>query len=152
MRKLPFKYVCIETDFYLKGLTDKRWLQKRGCKFWDYWKSPTANNDYDLGPIYGYEWLNWGKEYRDKDSKKGINQLKWLISEIKHNSDSKRLLVTQWNPTNNKHCSIPPCPFAFQILKYGDKLNLVFYQRSVDVCLGLPNDFAQYALYIKSYL
>lgn len=148
LRKLPFKSVSVETDFYLKGLTDKQWLEDRGCKFWSHWHSPTSNDENDLGPIYGYEWRNWGSDYKNK-SHKGIDQLKNLIKEIKHNPESKRMVVTQWNPSNIEHCSIPPCPFAFQILKYGNKLNMIFYQRSVDVCLGLPNDFAQYALLLQ---
>jgi thymidylate synthase len=148
LRALPFKSVAIETDFYLKGLTDKKWLKDRGCNFWSHWSSPTSDDEHDLGPIYGFEWRNWGKKYRNESSV-GIDQLKNLISEIKTNPESKRLVVTQWNPTNMEHCSIPPCPFAFQILKYGNTLNMVFYQRSVDVCLGLPNDFAQYALLLQ---
>ncbi len=148
LRKLPFRSVAVETDFYLKGLTDKKWLQDRGCKFWDHWSSPTSNDDSDLGPIYGFEWRNWGRDYRGVEAK-GVDQLKKLIHEIKINPDSKRLVVSQWNPANMEHCSIPPCPFAFQILKYGNKLNMIFYQRSVDVCLGLPNDFAQYALLLE---
>jgi thymidylate synthase len=148
LRKLPFKSVTVETDFYLKGLTDKKWLQDRGCNFWNHWSSPTSDDENDLGPIYGYEWRNWGNNYRN-DSGKGLDQLKNLINDIKTNPESKRLVVTQWNRANMEHCSIPPCPFAFQILKYGNKLNMIFYQRSVDVCLGLPNDFAQHALLLQ---
>lgn len=148
LRKLPFQSVCVETDFYLKGLTNKKWLLDRGCNFWKYWNSPTSDTTDDLGPIYGYEWRNWGIDYKLKQGK-GIDQLKKLILEIKRNPESKRLIVSAWNPLNLEHCSIPACPFAFQILKYGDKLNMIFYQRSVDVCLGLPNDFAQYALLLQ---
>ena len=69
LRKLPFRSVSVETDFYLKGLTDKRWLEDRGCNFWKYWNSPTSDDKNDLGPIYGFEWRNWGLDYENKSDK-----------------------------------------------------------------------------------
>jgi thymidylate synthase len=145
---MPQKSMRVETEFYLKGYTDKKWLTDRGCHFWDQWQSNQSENPNDLGPTYGFEWRNFGADYKGIGdyTDQGVDQIKLLIEKIKENPESKRLVVSQWNPKDIDQQSIPPCPFAFQILKYGDELCLIFYQRSADVCLGLPNDFAQHAL------
>jgi thymidylate synthase len=148
IRKMPQKSIRVETEFYLKGYTDRSWLQKNGCTFWNNWENKEFEDKDDLGPTYGFEWRNWGKEYLgiNKHNGKGIDQIQLLLKEIKENPESKRLIVTQWNPSDVSKFVIPPCPFSFQIIKYENKLNLIFYQRSGDLCLGVPNDFAQHAL------
>jgi thymidylate synthase len=152
-REMPKKSMMVETEFYLKGYTDKNWLQERGCHFWDHWTSKIPKSENDLGPTYGFEWRHWNAKYdgiRDY-SGEGVDQIAWVIDQLKNNPESKRLVVSQWNASDIENQAIPPCPFAFQLLKYGNKLNLVFYQRSADICLGLPNDFAQHALLLHLF-
>lgn len=153
LRQMPQKSIRVETEFYLKGYTDKKWLQNRGCHFWDYWQSKNSLDQNDLGPTYGFEWRNFGADYKGIDTHegKGVDQIKWVLEELKKDPESKRLIVSQWNPKDIDQQPIPPCPFAFQLLKYGEKLNLIFYQRSADACLGLPNDFAQHALLLHLF-
>ncbi len=148
LRKMPQKSIRVETEFYLKGYTDKKWLIDHGCHFWDYWQNPKSKDQNDLGPTYGFEWRNFGADYKGigNYSGQGIDQIMYLIKTIKEDPESKRLIVSQWNPKDLDQQAVPPCSFAFQILKYGDELTMIFYQRSADVCLGLPNDFAQHAL------
>lgn len=148
LRRLPEKSMRVETEFYLKGLTDRRWLQERGCHFWDAWNHPRHKDPDDIGPTYGFAWRHFGISYEGikNYAGQGRDQIAWLLHELKTNPESKRLVVSQWDPCALEEQLIPPCPFAFQVLKYGEELNLVFYQRSADVALGLPNDFAQHAL------
>lgn len=153
LRKMPQKGMRVETEFYIKGYTDKSWLTERGCHFWDDFQSKTPDNPNDLGPTYGFEWRHFGADYRGvgDHGNQGIDQIKWVVEQLKQNPESKRLIVSQWNPKDIDRQVIPPCPFAFQLLKYGNELNLTFYQRSGDVCLGLPNDFAQHALLLHLF-
>lgn len=153
LRQMPEKSMRVETEFYLKGYTDKQWLIDRGCHFWDHWSSKKSDNKNDLGPTYGFEWRNFGAEYKgigDYEGQ-GKDQIKWVLEELKKDPESKRLIVSQWNPKDIDQQAIPPCPFAFQLIKYGEKLNLIFYQRSGDICLGVPNDFAQHALLLHLF-
>ena len=153
LRKMPQKSMRVETEFYLKGYTDKSWLTERGCHFWDYWKNRQSGDENDLGPTYGFEWRHFGADYKGIDDYQGqgIDQIKWVLEKLKKYPENKRLVVSQWNPKDIDQQAIPPCPFAFQLLKHGDELNLIFYQRSADVCLGLPNDFAQHALLLHLF-
>lgn len=153
LRKMPQKSMRVETEFYLKGYTDKSWLTERGCHFWDHWQSKKSDNSNDLGPTYGFEWRHFGADYTgigDYEGQ-GIDQIKWVIEKLKKYPENKRLVVSQWNPQDIDQQAIPPCPFAFQLLKHGNELNLIFYQRSGDVCIGLPNDFAQHALLLHLF-
>lgn len=153
LRKMPQKSMRVETEFYLKGYTDKKWLQDRGCHFWDYWSNRTSDDENDLGPTYGFEWRHFGADYKGIGdyTGQGVDQIKWVIEKLKKYPENKRLVVSQWNPKDIDQQAIPPCPFAFQLLKHGEELNLIFYQRSADVCLGLPNDFAQHALLLELF-
>ncbi len=153
LRKMPQKSMRVETEFYLKGYTDKKWLIDRGCHFWDYWQNKNSDDPNDLGPTYGFEWRHWNAEYTGiGDYKgKGVDQIKWVIEKLKKYPENKRLVVSQWNASDINQQAIPPCPFAFQLLKHGDKLNLIFYQRSGDLCIGVPNDFAQHALLLHLF-
>jgi thymidylate synthase len=153
LRKMPQKSMRVETEFYLKGYTDKKWLNDRGCHFWDHWHNKKSENTNDLGPTYGFEWRHFGSDYTGIEdyTGKGVDQIKWVLEKIKKYPESKRLVVSQWNPNDIDQQSIPPCPFAFQLIKHGEELNIIFYQRSADVCIGLPNDFAQHALLLHLF-
>ena len=153
LRKMPQKSMRVETEFYLQGYTDKKWLTNRGCHFWDYWQNRQSDDPNDLGPTYGFEWRYFGADYTGIGdySGQGIDQIKWVIEKLKKYPENKRLVVCQWNPKDIDRQAIPPCPFAFQLLKHGGELNMIFYQRSGDVCLGLPNDFAQHALLLHLF-
>jgi thymidylate synthase len=158
-RKMPQKSMRVETEFYLRGYTDKKWLQDRGCHFWDYWSNKHSEDENDLGPTYGFQWRHFGAHYNglkndesaDNYSNKGIDQIAWVLEKLKRYPDNKRLVVSQWNPADIDQQAIPPCPFAFQLLRTHEKLNLIFYQRSGDLCIGVPNDFAQHALLLHLF-
>lgn len=153
LRKMPQQSMRVETEFYLRGYTDKKWLTDRGCHFWDNWHNKKSKDLNDLGPTYGFEWRNFGAKYHGIGDYKGqgVDQIKWVLKKLKKYPENKRLVVSQWNPQDIDQQAIPPCPFAFQLLKEGDKLNIIFYQRSSDICIGLPNDFAQHALLLHLF-
>ena len=161
-KKLPFRLVATELEFFIKGYTDKRWLQEREVHIWDEWSSP-QNAPYghdqdakqkmleerDLGPIYGFQWRHFGAEYIRYDTDytgKGIDQLKEVVDTLKTNPDSRRMLVSSWNPKDIPLMALPPCHYAFQVNVIDGKLNLMWDQRSVDTMLGLPFNIASYGL------
>ena len=162
LRKIPFRLIASELEFNLRGITDKRWLQERGNHIWDAWCNPSlvtyAHDDgtkqrmleeRDLGPLYGFEWRHFGARYEgyDKDySDCGVDQIAWLLEIIKTDPNSKRMVVSCWNPQHLDQQAIPPCPFAFEVSICGNMMHLFLFQRSVDIMLGFPFDFAQYAL------
>jgi thymidylate synthase len=162
LRNIPIRLIASELDFYLKGLTDKRWLQERDNHIWDKFANSQKVKygrdaeerakmelENDLGPIYGFQWRHFGAEYRGSEcdyTGEGIDQIKRIIERIKRHPDSKSLVVSGWNPAQIEQMAVPLCPFAFQIIRFGDQLNLSFFQRSIDCMVGLPFDFAQYAL------
>ena len=154
--------MAVELEFFIKGLTDKQWLKDRKCHIWDQWCSPDKvpyahdeetkkkmAEERDLGPIYGFQWRHFGADYKDYDTDytdQGIDQLKNLIDTIKNNPIDRRMMVMAWNPTAQKYMALPPCHYNFQVTITGDKLNLMWNQRSVDVALGLPFNISSYAL------
>lgn len=159
---VPLRLIASELEFFIKGLTDKNWLIENNNHIWDEWCSPDKvpyNNDEetkkkmaaerDLGPIYGWQWRNFGSDYQAYDKapvEQGIDQLKTLIETIKKDPSSRRLLVSAWNPIDLPRMALPPCHYSFQVTVIGNKLNLLWNQRSVDVALGLPFNIASYAL------
>ena len=161
-KKMPFRVMAVELEFFIKGLTDKQWLKDRKCHIWDQWCSPDKvpyahdeetkkkmAEERDLGPIYGFQWRHFGADYKDYDTDytdQGIDQLKNLIDTIKNNPIDRRMMVMAWNPTAQKYMALPPCHYNFQVTITGDKLNLMWNQRSVDVALGLPFNISSYAL------
>lgn len=161
-KAVPLRLVASELEFFIKGITDKDWLKSRDNHIWDEWcspdKVPYSNDEQtkkemakerELGPIYGFQWRNFGAEYDsyDKPPKtQGIDQLKNLVETIKNNPTDRRMIVMAWNPSAQKHMALPPCHYGFQVIITGDKLNLTWMQRSVDVALGLPFNIASYGL------
>lgn len=161
-KQVGFCTVASELEFFIKGLTDKRWLQKRNNHIWDEWATPTkaayGNSDIDksimaketdLGPIYGYQWRYWGTKYTNSTTRyydTGIDQLAWVVSELKRNPESRRMLVSAWNVDDVPSMALPPCHYAWQVTVVDGKLNLLWNQRSVDTMLGLPFNIASYGL------
>ena len=146
-KKLHLKSIIYELLWFLKGDTNIKYLQENGVKIWDAW----ADANGDLGPVYGHQWRNWNSEE--------IDQITELITELKSNPNSRRMLVSAWNPSvlpdtkksfaenvaNNK-AALPPCHAFFQFYVSDRKLSCQLYQRSADIFLGVPFNIASYAL------
>lgn len=146
-KKLHLKSIIHELLWFLKGDTNIKYLQEHGVKIWDAW----ADSNGDLGPVYGHQWRNWNSEE--------IDQIADLIQELKTNPNSRRMLVSAWNPSvlpdtktsfeenvaNNK-AALPPCHAFFQFYVADGKLSCQLYQRSADIFLGVPFNIASYAL------
>jgi len=161
-KKVPFKLVASELEFFIKGITDKKWLQERNNHIWDEWCTPLKVpyghdketkkkmlEERDLGPIYGFQWRNFNAEYDSWDrppKTKGIDQLKTVVKKLKENPNDRRMIVMAWNPSKLDEMALPPCHYGFQITVIDGKLNLLWNQRSVDTALGLPFNIASYAL------
>ena len=154
-RKLPFKSTKVELEFFIKGLRSKKWLQDRGCHYWDGWcnpkKVPYANDDDtkkkmsaedDLGLIYGTQWRNFHDpiaEYADKycnerGENEGIDQLKNVVDTLKKNPMDRRMIVSAWNPLVLPYAALPSCHYSWQVTVIDGHLNLAWNQRSIDVC------------------
>jgi thymidylate synthase len=163
-KQVPFKLVASELEFFIKGRTNKKWLQEQGNHIWDDWCTPDKvpygtdeetklkmKEEFDLGPIYGRQWrdFNGGNRF---DSNSGCDQLKAVVDTLKTNPEDRRMLVSAWNPLQLDSMALPPCHFAFQVVVTGeglDTLNLNWFQRSVDCFLGLPFNIASYGLLLK---
>jgi len=160
-KKVPFRLVATELEFFIKGITDKKWLQERNNHIWDEWctplKVPYAHDpetkkkmlaERDLGPLYGWQWRHFGAEYRDYRTNyegKGVDQLKKLVHDLKVKPYSRQMLVLAWNPVDIEKVIPPFCHYGFQVTVIGGRLNLFWSQRSIDVALGLPFNIASYA-------
>jgi len=161
-KKMPFKVIATELEFFIKGITDKQWLQERGNHIWDEWASPKKapyghdekskermKNERDLGPVYGFQWRHFGADYEghDKDhAGKGVDQLHRLIETLKTNPSDRRMIVNSWNAAQLQEMALPPCHYSFQVTVIKNKLNLLWNQRSIDTMLGLPFNIGSYAL------
>ena len=158
-KKLSLKTIVTELKWFLKGDTNIKYLQDNNCKIWDGDYNKSKRKDGELGPIYGKQWRDWGgikstriSQNRDKDGylgfeedhTLGIDQIKNLISDIKLNPNSRRLMVSAWNVGELKHMTLPPCHFQYQCYVVDGKLSLMWNQRSVDTFLGLPFNIASY--------
>ncbi|BDG39759.1 thymidylate synthase [Saccharococcus caldoxylosilyticus] len=136
-KKLHIRSIIYELLWFLKGDTNVRYLQENGVTIWDEW----ADENGDLGPIYGAQWRSW----KGADGKT-VDQISWVIEEIKRNPNSRRLLVSAWNVAELDEMKLPPCHYAFQFYVADGKLSCMWQQRSVDTFLGLPFNIASYAL------
>jgi thymidylate synthase len=136
-KKIHLKSVIHELLWFLKGDTNIKYLKDNGVSIWDEWADEFGN----LGPIYGYQWRSW-----PTPSGEHIDQISWLINEIKKNPDSRRLLVSAWNVADIPRMKLPPCHAFFQFYVHDKKLSCQLYQRSADVFLGVPFNIASYAL------
>jgi thymidylate synthase len=136
-KKLHVKSILYELLWFLQGDTNVRWLQEHGVHIWDEW----ADADGDLGPVYGYQWRSW-----PKPGGGAIDQISQLVAEIKRNPDSRRLIVTAWNPADVPRMALPPCHCLFQFYVGEGRLSCQLYQRSADIFLGVPFNIASYAL------
>ncbi len=136
-KKLHLRSIIIELLWFLRGETNVKWLQERGVSIWDEW----ADEDGELGPVYGYQWRSWPTS--DGES---IDQIKGLIKSLKENPNSRRHIVTAWNPALVDDMALPPCHTMFQFYVADGKLSCQLYQRSADIFLGVPFNIASYAL------
>ena len=154
-KKMGIKNIAAELEMFIKGVTDKKFLQDRNCHIWDEWcnpkKVPYGNDEEtkakmlaerDLGPIYGAQWVAF-----NGDKEKG-NQLKNVIETIKKDPTSRRLIVSAWNPLQLDQMALPPCHLGFELICYPktNKMDIIWAQRSCDSALGVPYDLASYAL------
>ncbi|MCR9227964.1 MAG: thymidylate synthase [Flavobacteriaceae bacterium] len=147
-KKLHLKSIVHELLWFLKGDTNIQYLQENGVRIWNEW----ANENGDLGPVYGHQWRNWNSEE--------IDQIKEVIETLKNNPNSRRMLVSAWNPSvmpdtsvsfsenvANGKAALPPCHAFFQFYVADGKLSCQLYQRSADIFLGVPFNIASYALF-----
>lgn len=135
-KKIHLKSVIHELLWFIKGETNIQYLKENGVKIWDEW----ANENGDLGPVYGKQWRSW-------DSKNGeIDQLKEVLKQLKNSPDSRRIIVSAWNVGELSEMALMPCHAFFQFYVADNKLSCQLYQRSADVFLGVPFNIASYAL------
>jgi len=136
-KKLHIKSIVYELLWFLRGETNVRWLQERGVRIWNEW----ADENGDLGPVYGSQWRSW------PDGRGGtIDQIANVVNSIKSKPDSRRHIVTAWNPAEVDDMALPPCHCLFQFYVADGKLSCQLYQRSADLFLGVPFNIASYAL------
>ncbi len=136
-KKLYVKAIIYELLWFLRGDTNVRYLQEHGVGIWDEW----ADASGELGPVYGYQWRSWPDGHGGT-----IDQIAQLIADIKRNPDSRRLIVTAWNPADVPKMALPPCHCLFQVYVANGQLSCQLYQRSADIFLGVPFNIASYAL------
>lgn len=180
LRKMPWKSVRVELEGFIKGITDKTWYQERGCKFWDEWANPVKvareyhyqlrscldigetpltlkevqEQETDLGPIYGYQWRAFGETYpcsSENGINNGFDQLKSIVEKLKTNPYDRRMVCSAWNPNQMHMAALPACHVLHQVVVYGNKLNLIWFQRSCDLTHGVPANIASYALLLLLY-
>ena len=139
-KKLHLKSIIYELLWFLKGDTNVHYLQKHGVRIWNEWADENGN----LGPVYGHQWRSW------PDYKGGtIDQIKNVVEMIRNNPNSRRMLVTAWNPAEVDEMALPPCHCLFQFYVADGRLSLQLYQRSADTFLGVPFNIASYALLLQ---
>lgn len=136
-KKCHLKSIVHELLWFLSGDTNVKYLQENGVRIWNEW----ADEDGNLGPVYGYQWRNW-----PTGNGKHIDQITQIIDQIKNNPDSRRIIVNAWNVGEIEHMALPPCHILFQFYVADGKLSCQLYQRSADIFLGVPFNISSYAL------
>jgi len=136
-KKLHLKSIIYELLWFLRGETNVRYLQEHGVRIWDEW----ADENGELGPVYGSQWRAW----QTADGRT-VDQIAQVVEQIRRNPNSRRLIVSAWNPGEVDHMALPPCHALFQFYVAGGRLSCQLYQRSADVFLGVPFNIASYAL------
>ncbi len=149
-KKIPFRWVAEELFWFLSGDTNEANLRAKGVDIWAEWADEEHTRRFerepgDLGPVYGYLWRSFGGNYPDRN---GVDQIARLISEIEHNPNSRRLIVTGWDPRVADHVDLPPCHTLFQFKIQQGRLHCQLYQRSADAFLGVPFNISSYALLV----
>lgn len=133
-KKMHLKSIIHELLWFIKGDTNVKYLQDNGVRIWNEW----ADENGDLGPIYGSQWRNWNGE--------GIDQLAQVVDKLKNNPNDRRMIVSAWNVSKISEMRLPPCHMMFQFYVVNGKLSCMLYQRSCDMFLGVPFNIASYAL------
>ena len=136
-KRVHFKSVALELLWFLRGDSNVRWLQERGVSIWNEW----VDDDGELGPVYGVQWRSWPAPDGGQ-----IDQIAKVVESIRTNPDSRRHIVTAWNPAEVDNMALPPCHAMFQFYVADGKLSCQLYQRSADLFLGVPFNIASYAL------
>jgi len=136
-KKLHLKSIIHELLWFLQGSTNTGYLREHGVRIWDDW----ADEDGELGPIYGYQWRSWPTPDGGH-----VDQIAWLINEIRTNPTSRRLVVSAWNVAAIENMALPPCHTLFQFYVRDGRVSCQLYQRSADIFLGVPFNIASYAL------
>lgn len=139
-KKLHLKSIIYELLWFLQGDTNVKYLQEHGVRIWNEW----ADADGELGPVYGHQWRSW-PDYNGGT----IDQISNVVEMIKHNPDSRRLIVSAWNVAEVEKMALPPCHTLFQFYVADGRLSLQLYQRSADIFLGVPFNIASYALLLQ---
>lgn len=161
-KKVPFRLIASELEFFIKGMTDKQWLIDENNHIWDEWANPKKApyghdeaskkrmlEERDLGAVYGFQWRHYNAVYENYDTDytgQGVDQLATLVETIKKDPANRRMIVSAWNPCMMDQMALPPCHYGFQVTVTDGNLNLMWNQRSVDVMLGLPFNIASYGL------
>ena len=136
-KKLHLKSIIYELLWFLQGDTNVHYLQEHGVRIWNEW----ADAQGELGPVYGYQWRSWPDHHGGH-----IDQIQQAVDTIRHNPDSRRIMVSAWNVADINQMKLPPCHALFQFYVANGRLSLQLYQRSADIFLGVPFNIASYAL------
>lgn len=139
-KKLHLKSIIYELLWFLNGDTNVKYLQEHGVRIWNEW----ADENGDLGPVYGHQWRSW-PDYNGGT----VDQIQNVLDMIKNHPDSRRMIVSAWNPAEIEQMALPPCHCLFQFYVADGKLSLQLYQRSADTFLGVPFNIASYALLLQ---
>lgn len=139
-KKLHLKSIIYELLWFLHGDTNVRYLQEHGVRIWNEW----ANENGDLGPVYGEQWRRWQGYHGET-----VDQIQQVVDQLRHSPDSRRMIVSAWNPAQVDQMALPPCHCLFQFYVADNRLSLQLYQRSADVFLGVPFNIASYALLLQ---
>lgn len=152
-KKLHLKSIIHELLWFIRGQTDVGHLQEVGVSIWDEWATEEQTARFgrkagDLGPVYGHQWRNFGATEQEDGTyaQDGFDQLSYVVEQIRANPDSRRLIVSGWNPLEAERVALPPCHTLFQFYVSEGRLSCQLYQRSADVFLGVPFNIASYAL------